>query len=132
MLPLAAPSVVGLNCTTTVMVWDGESVTGALPSVIEYPTPFKLICEIVTLELPVFVIVTLCAADEVPVVTFPKVKFAGLIPRVKVLAIPVPLRLTDVGDVGAFLRMDILPKASPPHAAIKAPLTVLYCPPPTF
>ena len=91
-----------------------------------------LICEIVTLELPVFVIVTLCAADEVPVVTFPKVKFAGLIPRVKVLAIPVPLRLTDVGDVGALLRMDILPEASPTEAGMKATLIVLCCPAPTF
>jgi len=52
------PVVVGLNCKTKVMVWDGESVTGALPPVIEYPAPVKVICEIVTLELPVLVIVT--------------------------------------------------------------------------
>src|SRR5260370_3621493 len=114
------------------MVWDGESVTGALGAVMELPIAVKLICEIVTLELPVFVIVTLCAADEVPVVTFPKVKFAGLIPRVKVLAIPVPLRLTDVGDVGALLRMDILPEASPTEAGMQATLIVLCCPAPTF
>ena len=35
MLPGRLPVVVGLNCTTSVMFWDGDSVTGALPPVIE-------------------------------------------------------------------------------------------------
>ena len=35
MLPGRLPVVVGLNCTTSVMFWDGVSVTGALPPVIE-------------------------------------------------------------------------------------------------
>jgi len=35
MLPGMLPVVVGLNCTTSVMFWDGDSVTGALPPVIE-------------------------------------------------------------------------------------------------
>ena len=35
MLPFTVPATVGLNCTTRLMVWFGESVTGALPPVIE-------------------------------------------------------------------------------------------------
>jgi hypothetical protein len=34
MLPGALPAVVGLNCTTRVMLWVGVSVTGAPPPVI--------------------------------------------------------------------------------------------------
>jgi hypothetical protein len=35
MLPFTLPAVVGLNCTASTTFCDGESVTGALPPVIE-------------------------------------------------------------------------------------------------
>ena len=35
--------------------------------------------------MPVFVMVTFCAGEEVPVVTLPKLRLAGLMPRVNVL-----------------------------------------------
>ena len=44
--------------------------------------PLAAIWEICTLELPVLVIVTFCVTEEVPVVTFPKLKLGGLMPRV--------------------------------------------------
>src|SRR5437762_8846582 len=69
MLPLELPAAVGLNCVVRVRVCDGESVTGALPPVTEYPVPLTAICEIPTLELPVFVTATFCEVDDVPVVT---------------------------------------------------------------
>jgi len=56
--PLTAPATVGPNCTDSVRVCSGVSVTGALPPLIVYPAPLKVICEITTLELPVFVMVT--------------------------------------------------------------------------
>jgi hypothetical protein len=72
-----------------------------------------VICEIVTLELPVFVIVTSCAAEVVFVTTFPKVRLVGLMLRVNVAAIPVPLSVTFVGEVGALLTIEMLPEAAP-------------------
>jgi len=43
----------------------------------------------------------------------PKLKLAGLMLRTKVAAIPVPLRLTELGEVGALLTMETLPDAEP-------------------
>src|SRR5712672_2859160 len=75
---------------------------------------------------------TFCAADEVPVVTLPKLRLAGLIPKVKVAAIPVPLRLTEVGEVAALLTIEMLPGAGPTAGATKTTVTVVCWPAPTF
>src|SRR5438552_19183946 len=86
-----------------------------------------------TLEFPVLVIVTFCVGEEVPVVTFPKLKPAvGLIPRVKVAAMPVPLRATEVGEVGALLTIEMLPDAEPITVGRKATVIVVCCPAFTF
>lgn len=79
------------------------------------------------------VIVTFCADEEVPVVTFPKLKPAvGLIPRVRVAAIPVPLRATEVGEVGTLLTMEMLPDAGPVAVGRKVDVIVVCCPAVTF
>ena len=88
----------------------------------------RVIDEIVTLELPVLVITTVCAGDDVPVVMLPKLKLVGLALRVKVAAIAEPLRLTEVGEVGALLTMEILPDAVPTDVGVKATVTVVCCP----
>jgi len=54
--------------------------------------------------------VTFCGAEEVPVVTFPKLRLVGLMFKVRVAAIAVPLRPTEVGEVGALLTIEMLPK----------------------
>lgn len=113
MLPFTVPVAVGLNVIAKTTFCVGLNVTGALPPVIEYPAPLSAICEIVTLEFPVFVIVTPWAADDVPVVTFPKLKVPGPIPSVSVGAMPAPARLTEFGEVGALLKMDTLPEVAP-------------------
>ena len=84
-----------------------------------------MICEIVTLELPVLVMVTFCTAEEVPVVTLPKLRLLGVIPRVKVAAIPVPLRLTEVGEVDALLAIEMLPDAPPTTVGRKTTVIVV-------
>ena len=66
-----------------------------------------------TLALPVFVMVTFSEAEVVPVVTLPKLKLVGLTLKVSVAAIPVPVRLTEVGEVGALLAIDRLPEVAP-------------------
>jgi hypothetical protein len=122
-LPFTAPATLGLNCSANVTLCDGVRVTGALPPVMLYPAPVNVICEIATLEFPVSVITTFCVADELPVVTLPKLKLIGLMPNVKVAAIPVPLRLTEVGDVAALLTIVMLPAADPTAGATKATVT---------
>jgi len=72
-----------------------------------------VICDIATFELPVFVMVTFCEGEEVPVVILPKLRLVGLIPSVKVAAIAVPVRVTGVGEVGALLTMERFPDTPP-------------------
>lgn len=127
-LPLAGPAIVGLNWTVRMRFCDGERVTGALPPVIVKPDTPKFICEIVTFELPVFVMVIFCVGEEVPVVTLPKLRLAGLMPSVRVAAIPVPVRATEVGEVGALLVIEMLPEAGPTAVGRKATVIVVCCP----
>ena len=78
--------------------------------------------------MPVFVIVMFCVAEEVPVVTLPKFRLVGLMPRVRIAAIPVPLRATEVGVVGALLRIEMLPDTVATDVGRKATVTVVCCP----
>lgn len=57
-----------------------------------YPAPVTATLEMVTLELPLFVMVVV---KELlfPTCTFPKLRLAGDAPRVCVAAVPVPERL---------------------------------------
>ena len=60
-----------------------------------------------------------------PVVTLPKLKLAGLMLRMKVAAIPVPLRLTELGEVGALLTMEMFPDAEPTTVGRKVAVIVV-------
>ena len=71
---------------------------------------------------------TLCVAEDVPVVTLPKPRFVGLTLSVRVAAIPVPLRLTEVGEVSALLTIEMLPDAAPANVGRKAAVIVVCCP----
>ena len=79
------------------------------------------------------VTVTFCVAEEVPVVTFPKLRpVVGLMPRVRTAAILVPLRSTDVGEVGALLAMEMLPETVLTVVGRKVTVIVVCCPAFTF
>jgi hypothetical protein len=91
-----------------------------------------VIFEIVTLALPVFVMVTSCVREELPVVTLPKLRLVGLMPSVSVAAIPVPLSPTRVGDVGALLTIEMLPDAVPTDPGRKVAVIVVCFPAFTF
>src|SRR5215468_11819812 len=82
----------------------------------------------VTLELPVLVMVTVCAAEVVPVVTLPKDRLVGLIPKVSAAATAVPLRLIEVGEAAALLTTEMLPEAGPAEVGAKAALMVVCWP----
>ena len=74
---------------------------------------------------------TVCGAEDVLVVTLPKLRLVGLMFRVSVAAIPVPLRPTKVGE-GALLAIEILPDAAPTEVGRKATVIVVCCPAFTF
>jgi len=86
-----------------------------------------LICEIVTFAFPVLVIVRLCCA-ELPVVTLPKLKLDELSEIVATDAIPVPLKLTELGELGALLTSETLPVTLPADCGPNCTLKVLAAP----
>jgi len=86
----------------------------------------------VTLELPVLEIVTVCGADEVAVVMLPKLRLVGLTLSVRVAAMPVPFSVTEVGEVGALLAMEMFPVKAPTAVGTKATVIMACCPTFTF
>jgi hypothetical protein len=76
--------------------------------------------------------VTLFVPEAVPVVTLPKLRPVGLMLRVNVAVIPVPLSPTEVGEVGALLTIEMLPDAEPTDVGRKATVIVVCCPAFTF
>jgi hypothetical protein len=86
-----------------------------------------VICEMVTLALPVSVIVKLCEA-ELPVFTLPKLRPDGLSESVSVEATPVPLKTTAVGEFGALLTRERLPATVPADCGKNCTLNVVDVP----
>ena len=74
------------------------------------------------------VTVTVSAGDNVPMVTLPKLRLVGLMPSVKVAATAEPLTLTELGEVGALLTIEMLPDAVPADAGLNVTVMVSFCP----
>jgi hypothetical protein len=92
--PVAAPVVVGSNCTFSVTDWVGFKVTGNVAPDIVKPVPVRVPELMVTGAVPVEVNVT-GSVVGVFTVTLPNVRVAALIVNCGlVAAVPVPLRLT--------------------------------------
>jgi len=66
------------------------------------------------------------------VVMLPKLRLVGLMLRFSVAAIPVPLRATEVGEVGALLTIEMLLADAPTEVGRKATVIVVCCPGFTF
>jgi len=91
------------------------------------PAPETVICETVTLELPLFVSVTACVL-VVPTNRLLKLKLVGLAVNWNVAATPVPLRAMVAGEFGALLTSETLPVKLPVAAGAKATLKLLDWP----
>jgi len=76
-VPELAPVAVGANTALKLVVWPAPRVMGNVGPVKLKPVPLALALETVTLEPPVFVIVT-GVLWLVPVFTFPKLTLVGL------------------------------------------------------
>src|SRR5216684_4550154 len=111
--------------------WLGFKIVPGVTPLVLNPVPVAVTLEIVTFEFPVFVSVVL-NEPVFPTFTFPKPRLVGLMPRVNVAATPMPLRPTDVGEVGALLTIEMLPEAEPTEVGWKATVIVVCCPALTF
>ena len=76
-LPVTLPAAVGANVTLRVAAWLAARVSGRVKPLPLNPAPETFTCEMVTLELPLFVSVTVCVL-LVPTNTLPKLKLVGL------------------------------------------------------
>lgn len=107
-LPFALPAVVGSNVTFSVAVWLGASVVPAVIPVALNPVPDGATLEIVTLEFPLLVSVTLKVLP-LPIGTLPKLKLVGLAPSNCVDASPVPVNEIANGELGPLLTRETEP-----------------------
>ena len=111
-VPEALPADVGLKITPKANCCPAVNVTGVPAPLRLNPVPLSAICEIVTLEFPELVTVTLCVEEE-PVFTLPNPRLELLNDSVLVAAIAVPLKASAVGELGALLTMLTVPLPVP-------------------
>jgi len=117
-LPARLPVEVGAKLTVNDVDWPAARLNGSVIPLVLKPVPVALICEMETLEFPVFEIATLCVALE-PVARFPKLSDAGDAESCSVVAKPVPLSGTTSDEFGALLTSVMLPEAVPAEAGAK-------------
>src|ERR1700686_3844917 len=125
-VPDVATAVVGEYCTVKLMLCDGDSVPGDPPDKDKF-APVKASLEIATLELPVFVIVTLREA-VLPTLTLPKLTLLGFTARLKPAATPAPLSAMAEGGLVASLTRDKLPVEAPADLGLNCTLKVAVLP----
>lgn len=111
-VPDAAPVVVGANCAVKLADWFAPMVTGVAKPITLKPLPVATSDEIVALALPVFVNVIVCW-PLLPTATLPNDTFAGLAPRVELVATPMPDIVRVCGEFGALSVKLMLPDAAP-------------------
>jgi hypothetical protein len=108
-LPIKLPMVIGANVALNEADCPAASVRGSAKPVSLNPAPLTLICERDTLELPVFVRLTLCVA-LVPVVMLPKLSEDGDALSWRTGETPVPAKETTSGELGVLLTSVRLPE----------------------
>jgi hypothetical protein len=108
-LPERLPAEVGANVTLKEADCPAARLRGRVSPLVLYPAPLALICEMETLELPVFEIVTLLAAVE-PVARLPKLRDVGVVESWSVVEAPVPASGITSDEFGALLMNVMLPE----------------------
>jgi hypothetical protein len=108
-LPARLPVAVGANATRKEVDWPAARLKGSPSAALLNPAPLSVICEMETLEFPVFEIVTVFTA-LVPVVTLPKLSDAGDAESWRFVELPVPASGTTNGEFGVLLISVTLPE----------------------
>lgn len=119
--PETFSEAVGLKVTLMDVLWPAPSVSGVVMPLAVTSFALTVTWESVTLELPLFVIVTGLEL-EVPALMLPKAMLEGLAERVTVAAVPVPLKATALGEFGALLAIVTLPVKLPELVGAKSTL----------
>jgi hypothetical protein len=117
----------GVNVIPSVAVCPAPIICPAVTPDALNPAPVALTVPIVTVELPLFVSVTLCAL-LLPTPTLPKATLDVLAPRSIVDATPVPDSGMARGEPAASLTNDTDPVTAPALAGANATLNVLLLP----
>ncbi len=107
-LPERLPEPAGSNVTLNEVDCPAARVSGTVKPVALNPAPLSLICERVTLALPLLVTVTPCVV-LVPVVMLPKLSEAGATVSCITGAMPAPLSATTSGELVVLLTSVRLP-----------------------
>jgi hypothetical protein len=108
-LPARLPVVVGANATRKEVDCPPARLKGSPSAALLNPAPLSVICEMETLEFPVFEIVTVRTA-LVPVVRLPKLSDAGDAESWRFVEMPVPASGTTSEEFGALLMSVMLPE----------------------
>jgi hypothetical protein len=127
--PLMLPADEGAKVASSVTLWDGLRVAGAVtPDSFSPATPVDTL-EMLTAALPVFVTTT-CLELVVPVPMVPKLRLAGFALSCPVaVELPVPLNGTVIdGFTGSLLVMPKLPVAAATDAGVKVTASCADCP----
>jgi hypothetical protein len=111
-LPLTLPAVFGANVTSTVAVCPGAIVAPLAPPLVVIPVPLFVTPESRTLLFPVFFNVT-AKVCELPTISFPKLKLAGVAVSVRVAVSPVPVTVIVKVLFDALLSIETVPATYP-------------------
>jgi hypothetical protein len=111
------------------MVWlcPAVKVTGRVKPLVVVSVALTVTCEMVTLEVPLLVSVTLCEL-ELPALTFPKLRLVGLAVNVKLAATPVPVKDIVAGEPGALLVTVTVPGRFPAVVGANSALNAAFAP----
>jgi hypothetical protein len=127
MFPVMFSEAVGLKATLMAAFCPDAKMTGAVSPLTAKSFAFTVICEMVRLVLPVLVIVTLFEL-ELPAFTFVKLTLVGLDESATDAAVPVPLRESTLGELGALLMMPTVPLRLPAVVGAKRTANVVLLP----
>ncbi len=126
-LPVMFSDALGLNDTVNAAFCPATNVAGVVMPVALKSFAFTVICEMVIALLPAFVMVMLLEV-ELPAFTPGKLMLLGLAVSVTVAAVPVPLKETTLGEVGALLITLIDPVSTPAVVGANSALKVAFPP----
>ena len=125
--PLTLSEAVGLKETLmTALCPAAKASPDAIPVAVK-SFSFTVTCEMVKLVFPLFVMVTFWEL-ELPTLIPVKLKLVGFAVSVTVAAVPVPLRATALGELGALLVMLTLPVKFPAVVGANKTLNVAVPP----
>jgi hypothetical protein len=127
MLPDPLTADAGAYFAANVADCPGVKVSGTVIPDSENPVPLAVIWEIVTFAVPALVSEIFCEALP-PTLTLPKAMVDGFAFNIVVVPMPVPVRPTDCGELGALLLKDILPDALPVTVGANFAVNDAVCP----